>query len=612
MSDNTTFNKEQQSYLQGFVLGADVARAVKSLPILSGLADTTGTNIQLGPNSPTTSPPGPSDASLIHWEAQNRFLAAGKKLVTEEQAKRDKNALDIWDEINKNAVAGKFPQGTDVFLYKFHGLFQVAPAQNAFMCRLRIPGGVMKGYQLRGLADVADQCAGGYVDVTTRANLQLREIGASKAVELLQGLQELGLVSRGSGADNIRNVTATPTSGIDPQEFIETLPLAKELHYYILNHREMYGLPRKFNVAFEGGGLISSLQDTNDIGYQAVKVAADNATNEVLAGVYFRLQLGGITGHLDFAKDTGVILSPGECIQATAAMVKVFIEHGDRTDRKKARLKYLLDAWGVEKFLEETQKKLSFKLRRFPVENCVFPPTADRTGHVGFHSQKQDGLQYVGVVLPVGRITAQQMRKLADVAERYGSGTIRLTVWQNMLISDIRIADVEAVQQALLDMGLDCQASNIRSGLVACTGNAGCKYAASNTKRQAMVLAKYVEERVELDQPVNIHLTGCHHSCAQHYIGDIGLIATKVEVGEEMVEGYHLLVGGGYAQQAAMGRVVFESLPFDQVPPVVERLLAGYLRGRKGAEESFQSFTAGQSVEELRTLALQVVDEVTV
>ena len=179
------------------------------------------------------------------------------------------------------ATQGQFPKSTDVLLYKFHGLFFVAPAQHAFMCRLRMPGGSLKSYQFRAVADLAQAYGGGYADVTTRANLQIREIEAHNAIHILTGLRECGIENRGSGADNIRNVTASPTSGFDPQELIETLPLAKAMHYYILNHRELYGLPRKFNIAFDGGGSISALEDTNDIGFTAVEVPEAHATDDV-------------------------------------------------------------------------------------------------------------------------------------------------------------------------------------------------------------------------------------------------------------------------------------------------------------------------------------------
>jgi ferredoxin-nitrite reductase len=584
---------EQKSYLQGFAMGADVARAVRGLPILSGRGAAPGEVVRLGPPSPRP----------LEAEAQDRATSSGKALSREEQAKRAKDPLALWDEIRANASAGVFPKGTDVFLYKFSGLFHVAPAQDAFMCRLRIPGGAMPAWQFRGVADLARRLGGGHADVTTRANLQVREIGARHAAEMLSELMDLGIVNRGAGADNIRNVTANATSGLDPQELIETLPLAKEMHHYILNHREMYELPRKFNIAFEGGGRVASLDDTNDIGFRAVRVGPEDAGSDLAAGVYFLLTLGGITGHGDFARPSGVLLRPEECVEVAAAIVRVFLRHGDRTDRKRARLKYLLDAWGFDRFLAEAEKELGRSLRRADLARCTPAPGDDRWAHVGVHRQKQAGLCYVGVVLPVGRMTCDQMDGLAAIAERYGRGELRLTVWQNLLIPHIAEGDVAAVQDAIEGLELDWDASSVRSGLVACTGSAGCKFAGADTKAHAMALARYLERRVTLDRPINIHLTGCHHSCAQHSIGDIGLEATPVEVDEEAVEGYHVCVGGGWGAERGIGMRLFDALPFDAIPPIVERLLVYYLDAREGAEESFAAFARRQGVEALRAVA---------
>ena len=572
-----SFTEEQKSYLEGFVAGSGMRNSI-SLP-----------------QTPAT---GPAD---IHRRAQDRFLAEGKKLTNEEQAKRSKSGLDIWDEVVAHARDGQFPKGTDVFLFKFQGLFYVAPAQDSFMSRLRFPGGIVTSHQMRGMADLAQDCAGGYVDVTTRANLQFREIGPRQTVPLLMGLHELGIIHRGSGADNIRNVTASPTAGIDPQELIDTRNLARELHHYILNNREMYGLPRKFNVAFDGGGAVSALEDTNDIGFTAVRVGPDRTLPE---GVYFRLTLGGITGHKDFARDTGVIVRPDECTPISAAIVKAFSEHGDRTDRKKARLKYVLDRMGFEKFIEECEKHHGAKFTRFPLEECDPRPAVDRHAHIGVHRQKQAGLHYVGVVLPVGRITAAQMRGLAKIADRHGSGTIRLTVWQNLLISDIHTDSLDEVKLEIEALGLHYSATNVRAGLVACTGSAGCKYAAANTKRHAMEIAQHVEAHLKLDTPINIHLTGCHHSCAQHYIGDIGLIATKVALPgtEEMVEGYHLFVGGGYGATQRIAHELYRDVPASQAPQVVEALLRTYLEHRTSYKESFIEFVQRVDVPRLKEL----------
>lgn len=600
MAQNNGFTPEQQNYLQGFVLGADVARAVRGLPVLSGCAAQAAPQavVRLGP--PAATAVGPDAA---HLSAQERFLAQGKKLSKEEQAKRERHPFELWDVMRKDAAEAKFPSGTDTFLYKFHGLFYVAPAQNAFMCRLRFPGGGVSSHQLRGIADLTERYAGGYADVTTRANLQLREIRAENGPRLLEELIDLGVIIRGSGADNIRNITASPTSGFDPQELIETLPLAKELHHYILQHREFYGLPRKFNIAFDGGGAIRALEDTNDIGLTAVRVEEAAATADTPAGVYFALSLGGITGHKDFARPTGILLRPDECIEATAALVRVFLAHGDRTDRNRARLKYLLDDWGVERYLDEAQKLLPFRWRRFPCDRLAPRPPENRMAHVGVHPQKQAGKFYVGVVLPVGRMTAAQMRGLADLADEYGSRSLRLTVWQNVLIPDLGESVLPQTLARLEELGLDWRASHFRAGLVACTGNAGCKYAGANTKAHAMILADYLQARIELDQPINIHVTGCHHSCAQHYVGDIGLLAASVEAGEEMVEGYHLYIGGGWDDRRAIGRELFRSVPFSDAPPVIARLIQGYLNKRRDPQESFTEFARRHTVEELQTLA---------
>ena len=590
MSDDG-FTEEQRQYLQGFVAGADLARSASGLPTF---ARTLSRNGVLPPPATPSKPLGPE---ALQYEAQDRFLADGKKLCPEEEAKRKTFPLDRWDELAGRAEAGVYPKGTDVLMTKFFGLFYVAPAQDSYMCRLRLPGGVISSHQFRGVAEIAERQGGGYTHVTTRANLQIREIKAGDSLRVLTSLQDLGIVPRGSGADNIRNVTASPTAGIDPGELIDTGPLAHDLHHYILNHREMYGLPRKFNIGFDGGGTVAVLEETNDIGFTAVRVGPGKAAPE---GVYFRMALGGITGHQDFARDTGVLLKPEECVPVAAAVVRVFIENGDRTDRRKARLKYVLDRWGLDKYLDETQKHLPNPFRRFPLDECDPRTPAVRGAHIGFHPQRQAGLVYVGVVLPVGRMSCDQMRGLARIADRHGSGTIRLTVWQNLLISDIPEGDAGEVKAEIEGLGLAWKATEVRTGLMACTGNFGCKFSASDTKRHALAIADHLDARLELDVPINIHVTGCPNSCAQHYIGDIGLLGTRVAVDDDTVEGYHLYLGGGYGPDQDIGREVYRDVKAEDAPGVIERMLRGYLAGRLGPDESFREFTKRYSTEQLK------------
>jgi ferredoxin-nitrite reductase len=419
---------------------------------------------------------------------------------------------------------------------------------------------------------------------------------------MIEGIQDLGLCSRGSGADNIRNVTGTPTAGIDPQELIDTRPFTREWHFHILNDRSLYGLPRKFNVAFDGAGAIPALEDTNDIGFRAVAVKDGFGLEP---GIWFRLCLGGLTGHKDFARDTGILVKPADATRVADAVVRVFIDHGNRSDRTKARLKYVLDAIGIEKFLALVEEKLSRKLDR-ALPDAVMPrPAFSRTAHIGIHAQKQDDLNWIGVVVPVGYLNVAQMRGLADIARELGDGDIRLTVWQNLLISGVPSKKLKTALARIEALGLAIEASAIRSGLVACTGNTGCKFAAADTKRHAEDIARWCEARLSLDVPVNIHLTGCHHSCAQHFVSEIGLLACKVQAGSDgdAVEGYHVLVGGGFGPQAALGRELYRDVRAEDAPQTVERILKAYLAHRASSDESFIAFARRHEIEALKAMA---------
>lgn len=262
-------------------------------------------------------------------------------LIFEERVKRELHPLDAYQQLLDNASANKAPDKEEVFRFKWNGLFYLTPMKEAFMARLRIPGGQLRTFQLRELANIAKEITTGYVQITTRANLQMRLILPKDTPTFVQRIQHVGLHTRGAGADNIRNLTANPTAGIDPHELIDVMPLCQEMGQIIINDRAFYDLPRKFNIAYDGGGLIGTVEDTNDIGCKAVKVGDE---------VFFRIALGGATGHKAFARDLGVLVKPSELNRVVAAVVRVYIANGNRTDRKKARLKHLLEKWTLEQY----------------------------------------------------------------------------------------------------------------------------------------------------------------------------------------------------------------------------------------------------------------------
>ena len=510
-------------------------------------------------------------------------------LIFEERVKRELHPLDAYDQIIENAIANKAPDKEEIFRFKWNGLFFLTPNKEAFMARLRIPGGLVKTFQLREMAAIAKDLTSGYVQITTRANFQMRLIQPKDCPEFLRRLQAVGLHTRGSGADNIRNLTANPTAGIDPYELIDVMPLCQELGQIIINDRSFYDLPRKFNIAYDGGGLIGTVEDTNDIGARAVTVGGE---------VFFRIALGGATGHKAFARDLGVLVRPAELNRVILALVRVYIANGNRGDRKKARLKHLLETWSLEKYLGEAEKLLGGPLTKAAPE--AKPVRAGEPlphTHIGVYQQKQKGQNYVGVAMPVGQITPKQMLRVAEIADLYGSGEIRLTVWQNFIIPNVPDAYVETVKKALRKIGFDTQQSLLRGGIIACTGNSYCKFAQANTKGQALELADYLDRRIQLDQPINIHLTGCPNSCAQHYMGDIGLLGVKVK-GED---GYHVFVGGGFGANQAVGRQIFASITATDLKPTLEKMLKGYLR-RRTPGETFQQFTTRNDLNTLQAI----------
>lgn len=574
-----SFSIEQKEYLQGFFAG------IVNRGLTPFVGETSSGLITHDAASGVRN-------QAAEAEEPSFFGTPVSDLCREEQWKYQSNPLDFWDQIVLHAAENRAPDAEGTFRFKFQGLFYVAPAQDSFMLRLRTPGCLLRSPQLRGLADMAQDWGGGECAITTRGNLQIREFAPKDVVRVLAKVQSLGLSSRGTGADNIRNVTATPTTGLDPVELYDVAPLAKALDFYISNSRDLYGLPRKFNVAFDSGGAVSVVADTNDIGFLATRIGEDRS---VPPGIYFRVVLCGITGHKQFATDTGLLLTPDQVVATAVGMIRVFNDHGDRTDRKKARLKYLVDRWGIDKFLDETAKRLAFPLLRVPLSECDPRPAIDRHGHLGVHPQREGGFCYIGVAVPVGKLSVAQMRAVADIAERFGRGEIRLTVWQNLLLPHIAAKDVAEITAALAATGLTISPATVMGGTVACTGNRGCRFSATDTKLHAVELANYLDQRFPIDQPLNLHVTGCPNSCAQHYIGDIGLLGVKVG-GEE---GYQVFIGGGSDQDQAIARELMPATKFNDLTQAMNRLFTAFTT-RRNEGESFLEFSRRHEIAELK------------
>ncbi len=514
------------------------------------------------------------------------------------------------------------------------GLFYATPAADGILSRIRIPGGIISSQQCRAIADIAEQHGGGYIDVTNRANLQVREIRTGINAEVLKYLQDMGLGSGNTVVDQIRNIMTSPTAGIDPQELIDTRPFVQSWDDYIAAHPALSGLSAKFSVCFDGGGIIRVCDRLNDIAFAAVLVDDH---------VYFRLYLSvGDKGQPP--SDTGILLSPEECLPVLAALADVYLAHSNTTSKRRLRLRELLNTLGCENYLQEVEQCLPFPLlcsekrkdltplaplgetprpQWLPLSrggNCIssFPPfqggikggnstcvytvdqgKGEKYQHIGVHPQRQQGLFYIGVVLPLGRLESRQMRGLADLAAKYGSGTLRLTPWQNLLLTDIPQQWVGDVQNEIAFLGLDSSVTNIKSALVACSGKKGCASSATDTKSHALALAEYLKTRVPLDCPVNIHFTGCEKSCAQHSKSDITLLGVSIEADNKTVEGYHIYVGDS---KHKFGRELYQYVTFAELPALIERMLYVYKIQRLNSDESFRKFANRYALTQLQQL----------
>jgi len=471
------------------------------------------------------------------------------------------------------------------------GLFYATPARDGILSRIRIPGGIINSEQCRVIADISKQCGGGYVDVTNRANLQIREIHNTIDGKILRRLQEIGLGSSNTNVDHIRNIMSSPTAGIDSQELIDTRPFVEAWDKHIAAHSHLSELSAKFSVCFDGGGTVQVCDRPNDIGFVAVMVDGS---------LYFCLYLSiGAKGELP--RNMGILLKPEECLPVLGALANVYLNHIDTISSRKPRLREVLNDLGEKNYLQEVERCLPFSLRYVDHNECPLQIPANKYKHIGIHPQRQSGLSYIGVVLPLGRLEASQIQRLAELAEDYGSGTIRLTPWQNLLISDIPNQQVNDVLNEIEKLGLHWSTANIRSALVACSGKTGCASSQTDTKRHALALAEYLD-RVNLTQPINIYFSGCSKSCAQHTQSDIALLGININKGMTTVEAYHVYVCGDSEQK--FGREVYQSITPAELPALIEQMLLVYQTQRSEPHESFEEFVNRHTISQLKQLFL--------
>ncbi|HEX5369730.1 MAG TPA: ferredoxin--nitrite reductase [Dehalococcoidia bacterium] len=484
-----------------------------------------------------------------------------------EEIKRAKDGLDVLTDILRYAEGGDEIDPDDIERLKWFGLFHRRQTPGYFMMRLRIANGVLSGSQARVLGDLVNRYGRGAADLTTRQGLQFRWLRIQDVPAIFEALDGAGISYMQTGMDNVRNVTGCPMAGLDAREVLDASPVAAAIEAAIVGLREFSNLPRKLNISVSGCRFDCAMSKTNDIGL----------TPATLAGAAgFNVQVGGALGGKQpmFARALDVFVTPEQAPALCAAVLSVFRDLGSRENRQQARLKWLIDAWGIERFREAVEGYAGPLARAGRDEVLAWG-----NDHVGVQSQTQPGLFTVGLLVPVGRISGDDLVEAGRLAESYGSDEIRLTNDQNLLIVNVPETRLDGLMREPLLRRFSPNPPAWLRHTVSCTGSDYCHYALIDTKGSALRLAAAMQEIAPDAQPMRVHWSGCPHACGQHGVADIGLLASRVRIGDEIVDAADVYLGGSPGPQPRLGERVLEGVPLGELPSRLLSLLpAGALR----------------------------------
>jgi sulfite reductase (ferredoxin) len=539
----------------------------------------------------------------------NETAVKETKAQKTERLKRDKNPWAAFDEVRRFAAEGResvLPEWASLY-FKWWGIYTQGDGAGAlggvggegkaseyFMLRIPVPNGILSSAQLAAIAGITKQYGRNLADITVRQAIQIHWLTIETLPDIIDRLSAVGLSPRGACGDVVRNVTGCPVAGLAADQIFDASPIARSIARALAGNAEFYNLPRKFKISVTGCSSWCSYPEINDIGLSPVRRGKE---------VGFSVRVGGglsVDPHLAVRLDAFV--RPEQAVEVVTAITTIFREQqGLRESRDRARLKHLFlkEGWTAEKFLNELQIRLPFRLEP-GVEESV--PADVLRDHVGIHRQRQADLYYVGASVLRGRLTGDQLANTAELARRYGSGDLRTTTMQNLIFVNVPRRNVQALVAELAAIDLRVEGSHFWRGAIACTGTEFCKLAITETKGFTRWLVEEMEVRLpEFDQQLKLHVTGCPNGCGQHWIADVGIEGKKIKHNGTLVDAYYFSVGGSAGGNAAIARPVGYRCPATLVPEALERLLRGYLESRLESE-SLRTFLSRQNNDHLRAL----------
>ena len=495
----------------------------------------------------------------------------GTTLNKFEKFKAEKDGLAIKDELDHFAQIGwEAMDKTDLeYRLKWVGVFYRPVTPGKFMMRLRVPNGIISGEQMRVLGEIVQRYGDdGNADITTRQNLQLRGIRIEDIPDIFQRLKSVGMTSVQSGMDNVRNITGSPMAGLDADELIDTRELVQKVQDMITNcgqgNYQFSNLPRKFNIAIEGGRDNSVHAEINDIAFVPGYKEGELGFNVVVGGFFSAKRC-------EAAIPMNVWVRPNqEVVDLCRGILEVYRDNGLRANRQKSRLMWLIDEWGIEEFRTRVANHLGYPLATAAEKDAI---DWEKRDHLGVFPQKQEGLSYIGLCVPVGRLFADDMFDLARIAEVYGSGELRLTVEQNVIIPNIAAENMATLLTEPLLAKFTPNPTPLQRALVSCTGAQFCNFALIETKNKAVDLISQLDAELNIPRGVRMHWTGCPNSCGQPQVADIGLMGTKARKDGKTVEGVDLYMGGKVGKDAHLGSCVQKGIPCEDLKSVLTSIL---------------------------------------
>ncbi|CAM2936837.1 nitrite/sulfite reductase [Paenibacillus sediminis] len=511
------------------------------------------------------------------------WIADPDKLNKFEFVKLEKDGLDVIRTIiEKYAKEGydSIP-ADDMDRFKWAGVYQQKPKDGHFMMRVRINTGIMTTAQARALATIAQLYGRNLIDVTTRQAIQFHWLRVENLPDIFQRLEDVGLYSYEACGDCPRTIVGNPLAGIDKYELIDTSEIVEEVNTFFMLNRDFSNLPRKYKMSISSNIYNNAQAEINDLSFTpAVKVIDGQ---EVIG---FHVMVGGgLSAKPHLAKSLDIFVRPEEVLKVAVGVTTIFRDYGYREKRHHARLKFLVADWGPEKFKE----KLVELIGELPTRGEDKTVGWQAAYFDGVHPQKQEGLNYIGLNVPVGRLNSDELLQLADLADQYGDGKIRTTMSQNIILSGIPDAKVNEVLQAPVLERLTPNPKHFMSRTVSCTGNEFCNLAIVETKKRAELVAQYLDDHVQLDEKVRIHFIGCPNACGQKHIADIGLQGALVKTPDGMVDAFDIAVGGALGPNAKFNQALKGRVKGDQVAQVLEQLILFY-KEQRHPEESFFHF----------------------